>query len=131
MPAMEMVHDVDPAKELFDKVGPLDDYPLFSSNILVAIYQRSDKTKSNLYLPDSVREEDRYQGKVGLVLSLGPLAFQEDEAKGITFPQKAKVGDWIVFRTSDTWQLAINKQPCRMMPDVAVRMIVPAPDKVF
>ena len=131
MPAMEMVHDADPAEELSAKVGNINDFPLFGSNVLVAIYERPNKTKGGVYLADVTRAEDLYQGKVGLIMKLGPLAFTEDHDRGVVFPVTAKVGDWIVFRTSDTWQLAINKVPCRMMADVAVRMIVPAPDKVF
>ena len=132
MPAMDMQHDVDPAKVLLDQLGGFqDECALCSSQVLMAIYQPPKATSKGIYLPDQTRDEERYQGKVGLVVAVGPLAFVEDPERGVVFPVKAEVGDWVVIRGSDTWSLSVNKVPCRMMSDVAIRMIVPSPDKVY
>lgn len=60
---------------------------------------REDGTKTTLYLPDTVRAEDRYQACVGLVVALGPDAFTTKDGK----PRGSiyKVGDWVCFPRSD------------------------------
>lgn len=60
---------------------------------------RDDGTKGTLYLPDTVRSEDKFQACVGLVVALGPEAFTTKDGK----PRKSRyrVADWIVFPRSD------------------------------
>jgi len=130
MPPMKMSHDVDPKQELLEKVGKLDDVTVFNNNILVAIYIRPNKTKSGIFLTDDTTEQDRYQGKVGLVVKLGNSAFEDETGrwfKGI----QVKVGDWVIFRPSDGWSVSINGQPCRILEDVTVRGSVQHPDSVW
>ncbi len=132
MPLMVMQHDNDPVNELMDKVGDLSGFDIFHNQILVAVYIRPEKTASGIYLSDNTRSEDRYQGKVGLLLKKGPTAFEAD-GKWFTEDQKFEIGDWLVFRPSDTWQVTVKgtgREPvlCRMMDDIAVRGKVSGPD---
>lgn len=129
MPLMLMAHDNDPAQELLDKVGDLSGIEIFNNQILVAVYIRPEKTKSGIYLGDNTRDEDRYQGKIGLLIKKGPDAFKPD-GKWFTEDQSFEVGDWLMFRPSDTWQVTIGKEKvlCRMMDDIAVRGKVSGPD---
>jgi len=130
MPPMKMTHDVDPKAELMSKVGDMSEIEVFNNNILVGIYIRPNKTKSGLYLTDDTTEQDKFQGKVGLVLKLGASAFEDETGrwfKGV----KVKVGDWVVFRPSDGWSVAINGQPCRLLDDVTIRGRVKHPDTVW
>ena len=60
----------------------------------VAVYERPEQTKSKIFLTDSVRDEDKFQGKVGLVVKMGPDAFVD--SGGWVFQRKAAVGDWSV-----------------------------------
>jgi hypothetical protein len=62
-----MNHAVEPAKVLTDELGSLDDIQVFNNEVLVAIYVRPEKTNSGIILPGQTRDEDRHQGKVGLV----------------------------------------------------------------
>lgn len=130
MPIKNMVHKTDPGKELLAKVGPLDECKVFHNQILVAVYQRPDKLDlgggKTLYLADRTRKEDDYQGKVGLVLKKGPLAFV-----GEFGGQNVAPGDWIAFRASDGWSLEINGNLCRMLHDVDAKLGVPRPDYVY
>lgn len=132
MPQMLMKHDRDPREELWGKVG--DDLSkithLFHSQVLVAVYVRSKQTTTGVYLPDSITDEDIYQGKVGLIVKMGPLAFQ-DTTDVKFYGQKAEIGDWVVFRSSDGWPLDIGKTRYRVLSDTAVRAVVDRPDLIF
>jgi hypothetical protein len=136
MPALHAVHESDPKKALLKKVGNLKEFELLGNAILLAIYLRPDKaiTKSGviIHLPDKVQDEDKYQGKVGLVLKKGPQAFVDDE--NVQFHgQNVDVGDWVVIRPSDGWSLTLtqNQVLCRMVTESAIRMKIPSPDAVW
>lgn len=134
MPALHAVHDTDPRKELLKKVGKLDQIELFGNQILCAIYERPKEAKYKsltLTLPDDMRKEDQYQGKVGLIVAMGPMAFVDDDQ--VQFSLKAKVGDWIVYRPSDGWQITLtgNQVPCRMLTESGIKMRVQSPDSVW
>ena len=71
MPLMRMEHSTPVKEATAALVGDLEGVEVFGNQVLVAIYQRPNKTASGIYLSDGVRAEDQYQGKVGLVLKLG------------------------------------------------------------
>ncbi len=131
MPPMKMNHDVDPAEEIKNSVGDLaKNFQLFNNQILVGIYIRPQKTKSGIILTDKYVDEDRYQGKVGLVLKAGPLAFKDDKSEWFKDVNVSE-GDWVVFRPSDGWAISIEGQPCRILEDYAVKARVSQPDYVW
>ena len=131
MPQREMDHgDVDPAQELIDKVGYIDDLDIFFNKILCAIYLRPEKTKRGIILTDEIRAEDKYQGKAAVVLKVGPTAFVDDGAAKF-HGQSVKVGDWIVFRPSAGLKMTINATDCVLIQDVQVELRIPSPDIVF
>jgi co-chaperonin GroES (HSP10) len=129
-----MEHVTDPREELIASVGDIDALELYNNQILVAIYKRPEKTAGGLYLADKTRDEDVYQGKVGLVIKKGPLAFQNDSRNDFQ-GQDVEVGDWIAYRVQDGWSLGVNgpngKVPCRMLEDVHVRMRIKSPDEIY
>jgi co-chaperonin GroES (HSP10) len=127
---MKMFHAADPREELKRAVGDLSDINIFNNYLLCAVYRRPEKLASGLHLPDTVRKEDDYQGKVVLVLKKGPLAFVDDDSTRFA-GQDVNVGDWVVVRSSDGWKLNINGQLCHMIQDIQVRMTIPEPDIAF
>jgi co-chaperonin GroES (HSP10) len=130
MPAMIMDHEIDPKQKLLDDLGDLSNIEIFNNQILVAVYIRPTKTKSGLYLSDKTTDEDRYQGKVGLLVAKGPMAFHDDTGQwfnNATF----KLHDWLAFRPSDGWSITVNGVLCRMMADTQVKMRVPSPDSAW
>lgn len=130
MPHMVMAHDVDPAQELLDKAGSVQDIEIFNNQVLVAVYMRPNKTKSGLFLTDQTIDEDRFQSKVGLVLKVGPTAFDTDFRKkfsDITVTEH----EWIVFRPSDGWSVTLGGQICRILDDTSVRGRVSHPDLIW
>lgn len=138
MPAVAMLHEVDPKQAILDRVGDLSGVELFGSDMLVAIYKRPEKTKSGLILTDTTRKEDVHQGKVGLVVKMGPFCYIDEEGNKF---RDISVGDWIVFRPSDGWQITLNTLQksisredvvdCRIVGDANVRMRVMDPDYIY
>jgi len=130
----QMIHAEDPAEKIRREVGPLDDITVLHNEVLVGVYLRPEAIDigggHKILLPDSNRQEDEYQGKVGLVLKMGPLAFVDDDH--VTFAGlTAKVDDWVVFHTADGWSLAVRGRLCRMVKDTSIRLTVTAPDIVY
>lgn len=126
--ALTMLHARDPKETLFEEVGgAINDVELLGSTLLVAIYVRPTKTASGIYLTEKTTDEDLYQGKVGLVLRLGPIAFKEDETHrfGGVVP---KVGDWVLLNVGETWPFSLGKTRCRIVEDVSVKAILARPD---
>jgi len=117
MTTLKMAHAIDPAEELKQKVGDLSGIEVLHNQILVAVYIRPDRTASGLYLADKTRDEDRYQGKAGLVLKKGPLAFVDDDTNKF-HGQNVEVGDWVFYRVSDGFPLMLNGTLCRLLEEV-------------
>ena len=146
MPALHAVHDTDPRLDLLKKVGmsvkkgkivgvPLGGAELFGNAILAAVYIRPKKARYgtlSLDLSDDTIEEDKNQGKVGLVIAAGPMAYVDDEQSQF-YGQKVEVGDWVVFRPSEGWGITLtsNQVLCRMLTEGNIRMKINSPDDVW
>lgn len=118
------------ARALREQLGDITGVDVMHNCVLVAIYQRPEKTRGGIILAEVTRDEDAYQSKVGLVIKTGPLAFKEDARTDFGGKSIAE-GDWVLFRVSDSWSVSINKVPCRMLDDVKVRAIVPDPTLIW
>lgn len=131
MPQMIMDHgDVDPAVELQEKLGYVDDVEIPMSKVLLAIYIMPTKTKSGIELPDSTRDENLYQGKACLVVKRGPTAFKDDE-KYSFHGFDPQPGEWVMIRPSDGLKFDINKTRCVLVEDTQIKMKIPSPDMVW
>jgi co-chaperonin GroES (HSP10) len=127
---MKMIHAVDPRNELIESIGDISGIKIYNNWILVAVYKRPEKTAGGIILTDNTRKEDEYQGKVGLVLKKGPIAFVDDEKTSFN-GQDVELGEWIAFRVSDGWSLEVNGVMCRMLQDTQIRMSIPSPDVIL
>jgi co-chaperonin GroES (HSP10) len=123
-----MLHDGDPAKKLLLDLGDISGIEVFQNQVLVAVYQRPEKTKSGLFLAKATLDEDQYQSKVGLVVLKGPQAFVD--TAGWSF-EDVEIGDWIIFRPSDGWATGVNGVLCRFLVDTSVKGRVKHPDLVW
>lgn len=136
MPPRIMLHTRDPREELFETTQHvLDDVQLFQNQLLLAVYIRPEKTASGLILTSQTRDEDRHQSKVGLILKMGAQAFLDPKREWFQGDEDFKVGDWVVFRPSDGWQITLNSGGdgvlCRMILDTQVRMRIATPDDIW
>ena len=130
MPAALMSHIEDPAKEIRNRIGDISKIEVMHNQILVGVYIRPEKTKGGILLTSQTRDEDRYQGKAGLVLKKGPLAFVDDDNNKF-HGQNVDVGDWVFYRVSDGFPLVLNGTLCRLLEEVHVKGKIPSPDVVF
>ena len=135
---------IDPERaEILDKLGDLASVEIANNEVLLAIYIRSNRSPSGIYLTDNTVKEDEYQGKVGLVVKIGPACqFRRTNPEtGITYGLDVKLHDWVVVRPSDTWPFDLNTDTsemdrskfvkCRLAYDDMIRMRVPHPQMIW
>lgn len=127
---MDMAHDKDPKTDLLERIGDLSEFTVMNNQVLVAVYLRPEKTKGGIILTDNTRGEDRYQGKIGLIVRQGPEAFSDETGRWFN-GTSIGLHDWIVYRPSDGWALEVNGVLCRMLDDVHTKMVVPNPDAIW
>lgn len=130
MPHIMMKHDVDPKQKLLEELGDISQLKLFNNQVLAAVYIRPKQTKSGLFLSDQTTDEDRYQSKVGLIVHMGPSAFQDPTGQWFEGVE-VSMHDWILFRPSDTWSLTVNNVLCRVIDDDKIRGMIPHPDMAY
>lgn len=116
----------------------IGDVEIFHSQVLVAKFMRT-KHSANIIVAEASAKEDRYQGKCGLVLKVGPGAFVDTPETGTFFHGvKVKPGDWVHYRYSDGADFNIrpngndaNKIECRLLEDADVKGRLTRPDLIW
>jgi co-chaperonin GroES (HSP10) len=129
MPATAYTHTEDPREKLLAAFGDISGAEIFHNQVLVAVYIAPEKTKGGIIRPQTNIDEDRYQGKVGLILKCAPRAFEPDPKW--QWPDDIGVGDWVFYRISDTVAATLNGQACRLIDDVDIKGRVDHPDLVW
>lgn len=120
----------DPKKGILQAVGDVSGVDVLTDLVLVGTFIRSEKRASGLLLPKEHLQEDEFQGKVGLVLKAGPLAYgewEDDAERG----KNATLHTWVVFAIKDTWPIQVNGVACRVVPYDKLRMRLNNPTMVF
>jgi hypothetical protein len=143
--AIAEVANRNPKKALLDSAGALTDYEVFHNLVLVATYIEPPRMMKGpngenipFHMTDKSLLELRFQGKMGLVLKCGPLAFKDDSiAKfgGITI----EPGDWVLYRPSDGIELFIKDHmglandglACRLIEDSLIKGRVTDPSLIY
>ncbi len=112
----------------------LDDINIFHNHILVGVFIRGDfKVLPNgqkFYFTEQRKDEDKWQGKVGLVLKKGPIAFVDDPRNSFN-GQNVEPGEWVMYRVSDAPALQINGVHCRLLEDIHIRGTVKDPETIW
>lgn len=120
-------HDVDPKTAIVEAIGALTGYALSGHQVLIGIYVRPAATVSGFIHHNTARKEDEYQGKVGIILKMGPLAFSE-LAPAWPDQKTPAVGDWVGFRQMEGVARSINGKMCKIFEDKQIRELLPHPD---
>lgn len=139
MPATLTVHESDPVDRIYELAGNLNEVEVFNNKVLIAVYQRPDETMTSggILLTHKTTGEDRYQSKVGLIISMGPIAFLDKAEKGWFVDQDdMEEGDWVMYRPSDGWSLTLISRDnngkrqellCRLMDDLSIMGRIKSP----
>jgi co-chaperonin GroES (HSP10) len=116
-------------------VGDLSDMEFFHNSVVVAKFIRTHVSK-NILAASSTQTEDKWQGKVGLVLAVGPSAFVDEP--GFNFHGlSVKPGDWVIYRNTDGWDFdytadgTSEKIHMRLLEDAHIKGRVTRPDLIW
>ena len=82
------------AKHIVDHLGDVELPVPTGWHILVLQYVRPQTSKGGILFADQTKREDVYQGRVGLVLAMGPDAYRGDKFASGPW---CKPGDWIMW----------------------------------
>ena len=116
----------DPKREIKKWVGSTKGHRLIGDRCMVATYARPERTAGGIILSDNVRQEDLYQGTVGLLVLLGDAAFKYDGSYAFS-GEPPKLFDWVVYRPADGFQVAFNKASCRIFSSDSIIGVVSNP----
>ena len=126
----------DPKAALINSLGDVSGFEPFHNLILVATYVAPEKTKGGIIRPDRNLAEDRFQGKVGLVIKVGPQAFVDDSAR-LFGGVRVQEGDWVMYRPADGLEMFfVNSTgregtPCRLIEDICIKGRVNDPSMIY
>lgn len=126
----------DPRGALLRALGDFSGLKVAAQQVLVAGYIRPEKTRGGIIRTDRSFGEDRFQGKVGLVLVVGSLAFVDDSVNKFG-GFKVSPGDWAIFRPSDgleMYHVADNGRdgcPMRWFADTSIVGSTDDPERIF
>jgi len=120
----------DPKKVVLDTILPLiEGLHLYRNEVLVVTAPNRAKSKGGIIFVDKTQREQRFQGKIGLVVALGEIAFND---KDIWPNEESRptIGTWIFYRAADTSECAIGGYSCRFINDDKVRGHCPNVDSI-
>lgn len=122
----------DPKAAIIKAVGDLSKTKVAGGMVLLGTYIRNEMTKGRIILPTEALKEDEYQGKVGLVLDVGPGCYSDwEDDTNLKKGEMAELHSWVVYQIKDAWPVQINGTACRMIPYDKIRMQIPDPSMVF
>lgn len=90
--------------------------------------KKEDGSEVTLYLPDTVRAEDKYSSVSALVCAVGPEAYQ-----GEKFERSGpwcKVGDWILIPRYESTMVSYRGVAVALLPDDRVMAVISGPEDV-
>ena len=120
----------DPKLAVWGALGSsIDGLTLYRNDVLIVTAPTMNKSKGGIIFTDPTKNEDRFQGKIGMVVKIGEVAFNDPEI----WPNedtRPTIGDWVVYRNADTHECAINKISCRFIKDYLIIGKVSAPDAI-
>jgi hypothetical protein len=128
----EIEHDIDPKQAILKDLAPyLDDIRIGGPFVLVGVYTREGEKRlkgSGIILPGRTGEEDRYQGITGLVVKMGPGAYQSEVSRRWFGDKPVELGDWVMFDVKHGRALLLGERTCRIIQDTYLDAVLQRPD---
>jgi|SRR5215475_593534 len=124
----------DPKAFLLSRLGILLPLDVFHNWIITATYYLPAwhvlPSGFKFHRSEKGHDEALWQGKVGLVIGKGPLAFLSEG--NVNFhDQHVDIGDWIQYDIMEGRQFTLDRVHCRRLKDTQVVMRVPDPALVY
>ena len=83
-----------------------------------------------IHLPEKTHDEALWQGKIGLVIGKGPLAFKDNDY--VKFDgQNVEIGEWVMYDILEGRQFTIERVHCRRLKDTQIVMTIPDPRMIY
>ncbi len=111
----------------------LDKFILVGDRVLIKPKSPQDRTKTGLYLPPGVQENEKIYS--GFVLKVGPgypipaiievdepWKNKSDEVKYV--PLQPKEGDLAIYMQKSGWEIEFNKEKYVIVPHSAILMLI-------
>ena len=131
MEALGNCESADQQKEmLLGMLGDISGQRPLGNRVLVATYVTRQISKGGIIFVDKRKDASRFEGKVGLVIAVGPGAFKYDGAYPWEGPKPA-VGDWVWYRASDAPERWIRDVSCRTIEDDRIEGITDDPVAIY
>lgn len=125
-------------------LGDLSPLDIIWNRVLIAVWRapgskaikRLDGTTYDFQRTDNNRDEDGFQGSVGLIVKMGPTAWLRDiddkTGEEIYWPQKPDVGDWVIFARGYGTRYKLNDYPLILLDKEteAIKIGIPWPHAV-
>lgn len=105
-------------------------YKPLGERILVAHYIEPEVTQGGIIKVSKTVDESRYQGKIGLIVKLGSMAFKyygQYKLEGV----KPKVGDWVLYFPNDGKEFFYNNYSMRSLSSDLVHGVIANPDVLY
>ncbi len=119
------------ADALLARLGDLSGIKLFGNRVLVAKFIRTHiGTSGKLLAAKQTNDEDKWQGKVGLVVMKGTIAFQDDEST-VWHGDDVAVGDWVFYQYGDGTDVDVGDVHCKILKEGEIAGVIPRPDFFF
>lgn len=115
--ALQLDQADDPAEVIRKRVADtIDDIEIGGEDLLIGVYipNKDAKTRGGLLLPDSYRDEFKWQGITGLVLKVGPLAYNTEKTEN-WYRKPPQVGDWVMCDVKTSHPFYLGEQMCRFV----------------
>ncbi len=136
MPYVKVEHKVDPKQKILDDLGDIfDKIKLTNNQVAVVVYQRPTTTTlggKDFFLSDETVKEDQYQSKVGLIVAMGPTAFQSNSDWVFAEDDSIfKLHEWVALPPAAANTMMINGILCRVCQDTTIKAWVSDPDIIY
>lgn len=110
----------------------IDGIGVMRNRVLVGTYVEPEMTTGGILRPPKSVDEARYQGKVGLILKKGPAAFKFSDKMDTDHPTpEPEVGQWVMYRAADTWEVSLSGISCRFIHDDLIVATVEDPTAIY
>ena len=124
----------DPRGFLLERCFWIETCTVFHNWVITATYflpeYLGESRAKGIILPDQTHDDALYQGKIGLVIGKGPLAFRDDEH--VKFQgQDVKIGEWVQYDVMEGRQFTADRVHCRRLKDTQIVMRVPDPRLIY